>query len=97
MRVRIDSRIDHDAEPRRHLLRSTDQIACGAAALVKLRAATAVNPRIAIALGRTGTFPVPARRSGNKIVRRNAGGGIPCARFPAADDRSGDVVTTLHA
>jgi hypothetical protein len=97
MRIGVDAGIDHHRDQRRHLTTRTDQIARGAAARDERRRAHAVRPRIAVAPGRAGAFPVSTRWSGNKIVRRNAGGGTPLARFPAADDRLRDVVTTLHA
>ena len=59
MRDRIDACIGHDTDPRRHFFRGADQIARSAAARDELRTAAAMRPRIAVALGCTGAFPVP--------------------------------------
>jgi hypothetical protein len=77
MAIRIDTRIDHHTDPRRHFFRSPDQIAHRPATRDIGRRPHAMRVRIAVALGRTRAFPVSARRSGNKIVRRNAEGGYP--------------------
>jgi hypothetical protein len=97
MRVGIDARTGHCRNQRRHLAPGAGKIPRGASARQECGAPSAMLPAIAIALRRAGAFAIAAIRSGNKIARRNPGGGTPCARIPAADNRSCDGITSVHA
>jgi len=95
--MRRRTRVIHGTGKRRHFVGDAENVANDHALRAGGGIAQAVRFRIAIALPRTGTFAIPAARSGNKIVCRNAAGNRIGVRLPAADDRLRDVLTTLHA